>query len=188
MKLEEWLEFFRRYQASKILSFNHLLQLSGMDRAPLRTSLTRLVDRKVIRRICRGFYANPFNLPSPEEVSAEIYKPNYLSLEWALSRYGILSQIPRTLTCVTPRLPRRFKTPFGIVEYRQVGRKYFFGFRREKSYWMAEPEKALADFLYLNRRREIQGFVSELEFGALDPKKLKAYAKKMRVPLKGILK
>ena len=184
MKLEDWLDFFRRQRESKILHFNYLALATEMNRHALRMALKRLADRKVIQRICRGFYANPFNPPTLEEISTEIYKPSYISLESALSRHGILSQIPQTLTCVTTRLPRKFKTSFGTIEYRQVARKYFFGFLRTNSYWISEPEKALVDFLYLNRRRVIQGFISELELKTLNQKKLRAYAKKTGVSLK----
>lgn len=186
MRLRDWLDFFKLHKGKKIFHFNHLALLTGMKRHTLHMSLKRLVERKAIQRICRAFYANPLNPPTLEEISAEIYKPSYVSLESALYRHGILSQIPYTLTCVTTRLPRRFKTSFGMIEYRQVKRQYFFGFVRKNYYFVSEPEKALVDFLYLNRRKKIEGFVSELNLISLNDRKFKACARRLGVEVPSV--
>src|SRR3989338_8288835 len=126
MRLNEWLALFKKYREKKILSFRHLELFISHNRHALRIALKRLVDKGVIQRISRGFYANPFNLPSLEEISAEIYRPSYISLESALSRFGILSQIPLVLTCVTTRNTRTFNTSFGTIQYQRIQKKYFF--------------------------------------------------------------
>ena len=99
-----------------------------MNGHTLRMALKRLNDKKLIKRICRGYYINPFSTVMLEEVSAYIYEPSYISLESALSRYGVLSQIPQVLTCVTTKLPRLFNTSMGAIKYRQVKKIYFFRF------------------------------------------------------------
>ena len=181
MKLEEWFDFFKCYKSQKIFHFHHLKLLTGLNGHNLRVSLNRLAGRKVIQRISRGFYANPFNPPTVEEISAEIYSPSYISLESALHRWGLLSQVPYNLTCVTTRYPRKFSTPFGVVEYRQIKKNLFLGFVKEKSYFLAKSEKAFVDFLYLNRRREIRGFVAQLDLKLLNKKMLHSFAKKAGV-------
>ncbi len=187
MKLEEWLEFFRKHLELKIFHFDHLRTLTDLEGHSLRVALKRLNERRIIRRICRGFYANPFNAPTLEEVSAEVRKPSYISLESALYRHGILSQMPQVLTCVTLQLPREFRTSFGSIQYRRIQKAYFFGFARENDHFCAEPEKALVDFLYLNKREDTEGMIQDMSFEELDWKKLKAYAKKLKVSLPGPL-
>jgi len=88
-----------------------------MDNHSLTVNLSRLNNKKIVKRICRGFYANPFNTPTLEEISNQIYQPSYISLESALYSWGILSQIPYVLTCVTTHLPRTFNTSFGSIEF-----------------------------------------------------------------------
>lgn len=183
MKVGDWLDLFRRYREQTIFHFNHLRAITEMNPHALSVTLRRLTQRKILQRICRGYYANPFHLPTLEEISAEIYKPSYISLESALSRHGILSQIPQVLTCVTPRLPRRWNTSFGLIQYRQVKREYFFGFLKEAGHLLAEPEKAVADFLYLNRGEEIRGMMSGFKLHRLSLNRLKSYAKRMNVKL-----
>lgn len=181
MKLEEWLAFFRKYQGVKIFHFDHLQTLTDLDRHALRVALKRLSDRKVIQRICRGFYANPYNAPTLEEISSEVRRPSYVSLESALYRHGILSQMPQVLTCITLQLPREFRTSFGRIQYRRIQKACFFGFRKEGDHFSAEPEKALVDFLYLNKRQDVEGMVRDMNLEGLDAKKLKAYAQKSRL-------
>lgn len=182
--MQEWLDLFRRNRQSKILHIQHLRVLTGMKPHTLRVALGRLARKGVVQRICRGYYANPFNLPSLEEISACIYQPSYVSLESALSRHGILSQIPYALTCVTTRLPWRLSTSFGRIEYHQLKKSFFFGFSRQEGYWLAEPEKALVDLIYLDKRTRTQGGLSELHLESLRIKKLKAYTRRMHVELR----
>ena len=179
----DWLELFRKYPKAKILHLQHLKLLTGMKPRTLQVALRRLTQRKVIRRICRGYYANPFTPPTLEEISAQIYKPSYISLEFALYRHGVLSQAPHVLTCVTPRLPRTFRTALGTILYRQIKREFFFGFVREGEYFLAEPEKAFVDYLYLRRGREIPGTHSEWNDEELQPQRLRSYAKRLGVKL-----
>lgn len=183
MKLEDWLEFFKKYNNVKIFHFNHLKMFSRMKNHTLRVALTRLVDKKVIKRICRGYYANPFSLPTIEEISAQIYKPSYVSLESVLSNNGILSQIPQALTCVTTKTPRVFDTAFGTIEYRQIKKAYFWGLYKEGNYLIAEPEKALVDFIYFKKKKDVKRSISGLDLRGLNGKKLKTYAGKMKVQI-----
>ena len=183
MKIENWMDFFKKNRERKIFHFNHLKLITGMSAHALSMALKRLNDKKLIRRICRGYYINPFSTVTLEEVSAYIYEPSYVSLESALSRYGVLSQIPQVLTCVTTKLPRVFNTSLGAIGYRQVKKGYFFGFVKEGSYFIAEPEKALLDFLYLERSKGIARRFSEFNLKGLNLKKLNSYAKKTKLKL-----
>ena len=181
MKIENWLDFFKKNKKHKIFHFNHLKLITGMNGHALRVALKRLNDKKLIRRICRGYYLNPFSTATPEEVSACIYEPSYISLESALSRYGVLSQMPQVLTCVTTKLPRAINTSMGTIEYRQVKKGYFFGFLKEDGFFLAEPEKALLDLLYLDKSKKAGRKYSEFNLKGLNFKKLNNYAKKMKL-------
>ena len=183
MKLEDWLEFFRRYKKCQVLHFNHFRVLTEMSPHSLRVALKRLAERKIIQRICRGFYANPFNPPALEEISAVLCKPSYISLESALCQHGILSQIPYILTCITTQLPRKFETSFGRIQYRQLKKGYFFGFYQEGAYFLAEPEKAVVDFLYLNKKEDLEGILVEWDVEKLNYPKLRSYASELHLAL-----
>lgn len=181
MGLKDWLAFFQQHRQKKIFSFRHLELFSRLGRHTLRMALTRLTDKGILKRISRGFYANPFNLPTLEEISAEIYRPSYISMESALSRSGVLSQIPYVLTCVTTRNSRTFLTSFGSIEYHAIQKKFFFGTRRQNDCLVAEPEKALLDFIYFYKKSELESLMSDWRLTTLDHKKIKTYAKQMNI-------
>ena len=181
MKAQDWLNFFKKHSDTKIFYINHLKLLTNMSGHSLRIALVRLNNKKLVKRICRGFYANPFNPPTLEEISNQIYHPSYISLESALYSWGILSQIPQILTCVTTQLPRTFNTSFGTIEYHQIKKDYFWGFIDKHGYFIAEAEKALLDYLYLHKNKTAKSDLSELNFNNIKRKKLKSYAKSLGI-------
>lgn len=179
MTIQDWLNIFKKYSDITIFHINHLKLLASLHDHTLRVSLSRLSKSNSIKRICRGFYANPFNMPTLEEISGKIYQPSYISLESALSSYGILSQIPQTLTCVTTQFPRTFKTSFGIIEYRQVKGTCFWGFIKKNKCLIAEKEKALVDYLYLSTNKNRKHKLSMLNIEDINLKKVKRYLRKI---------
>lgn len=94
---------------------------------------------------------------SSEEMSFLIYQPSYLSLEYALSRYGIIPEMVFAKTAITTKTTRKFSNGFGMFSYRHIQPKLFFGYVAKDTlfgkYLIAEPEKALLDFLYFNLGR-----------------------------------
>lgn len=89
-----------------------------------------------------------------EEVAYLIYQPSYISLESALSHYGFIPETVYTHTSVTAKINRTFENHFGRFIYRHINKNLFWGYASVHTeyglYLMAEPEKALLDYLYLN--------------------------------------
>jgi hypothetical protein len=89
-----------------------------------------------------------------EEIAALIYQPSYLSLESALAWYGFIPEMVYARVSVTARTNRTFTNDFGTFIYRHVKAELFWGYVEIKTdhghYLLAEPEKALLDYLYLN--------------------------------------
>ena len=118
--------------------------------------LTRWVKKGYLLKLRNGIYV--FNKDSEkikgEEVAAALYQPSYLSLESALSAYGFIPEIVYAHVSVTAKINRRFDNKFGHFIYRHVKSELFWGYREVKTdagrYLIAEPEKALLDYLYLN--------------------------------------
>ena len=72
-----------------------------------------------------------------------------------MNYYGIIPDIPGTYTSVTSRTTKYFKNSFGNFTYQKIKPNFFTGYetRSEKnvSFNIATPEKALVDYLYLNK-------------------------------------
>lgn len=83
----------------------------------------------------------------------QIYQPSYISLHSALNFYGIIPEIPSSITSVCTPKTQRFENPFGQFTYQTVQPLRFFGYKSlnagKWSVRIAEPEKAIIDLFYL---------------------------------------
>jgi hypothetical protein len=106
---------------------------------------------------------------SRELLANLIYGPSYVSLDYALSHYGMIPERVENVTSVTTGESRRFSTPFGVFTYRPLApRRYAPGFlwwgEGDARCLMASPEKALVDKVWADKR-----------FGAANLKDFNAY-------------
>jgi len=112
-----------------------------------------------LEKIKNGLYilSRVKNETNPMVLAEKIYEPSYLSLEFALNYYGIIPDIPGTYTSVTSRTTKYFKNQFGNFTYQKIKPEFFTGYetRSEKniSFNIATPEKALVDYIYLNKNK-----------------------------------
>ncbi len=155
-----------------------LEKILKMKRDSLYVTLNRLVKSGVLIRLQRGVYQPEFQGLELEKTANELYYPSYLSFESALSRYGILSQIPYTLTFATTRRSKKLLLAGIEVEYRQLKKEYFFGYILDNGIYIAEPEKALLDQLYMMSKGKVSSDVSEWSLVALKKNKFLQYSKK----------
>ena len=120
-------------------------------------------------KLRNGFYMLKDSRPSSYFIANRLYQPSYISLEKALSHYGIIPETVYTITSITTKPTREFKTPQGIFSYQRIKKEAFVGYEpkemEDATVFFAEPEKALADYLYfvdlkkisLNDRLELKG-------------------------------
>ena len=89
-----------------------------------------------------------------EEIASFIYEPSYLSLESALAWHGFIPEMVYAYVSLTARINRKFTNDFGTFLYRHIKPELFWGYTEMKTehghFLLAEPEKALLDYLYLN--------------------------------------
>ena len=92
-------------------------------------------------------------------LAAKIYKPSYVSLEFALSYYGIIPEAVNIITSITTRKTATFKNKLGAYSYQHIKPSAYLGFKTKKNnsitYQFADKEKALADYLYFNKDKFI---------------------------------
>lgn len=149
--------------------------LGYRSRQTLLVVLHRLVREGVLTRMRRGIYRVSIHSVEGAYLATLLYTPSYLSFESALSRYGILSQIPYAITLATTRRSKKMTLDGTAVEYRQLREDLFFGHRLEKGLDIAEPEKAFLDALYLVKRGKLSLALEELDLSGLSLKKLDSY-------------
>jgi predicted transcriptional regulator of viral defense system len=157
-------------------SLADLEKVLGQRRPGLYVTLNRLTKSGVLVRLRRGVYQVVLRAPDLPRIANQLVYPSYLSFESALSRYGILSQIPYAVTFATSRRSRRLVLGDTTVEFRQLKGELFFGYGLEGGLYVAEPEKALLDQAYMTSRGLASLAWDELSLSTLDWERLRAYA------------
>jgi len=137
-----------------------------------RNNFGRWEKQGKLIRLRQGYYTFPSfvgNGDAPFYFANKIYAPSYVSLQSALSFYGMIPEGVVHITSVTARKTASFHNPFGEFTYRSVKPELMFGYTSEKSTltknWsilLATPEKALLDFLYLNPQYNAEKDMQEL--------------------------
>lgn len=121
--------------------------------------LTEWQKKGYIKKIRRGYYifANEdLNEESLFLIANRIYAPSYVSFESALSYYELIPEGVYFITSASGKKTSRFHTPIAEFTYRRMRPQLFFGYILQKqgdqAYKIAEIEKAVLDYIYVNPR------------------------------------
>ncbi len=124
--------------------------------------LDRWEKKAYIKKVKRGFYCfNDQNLDRDFlfYVANKIYAPSYVSLEIALKYYGLIPEEIFQITSVSIKKTTNFHTDIGNFSYKKVKPALYFGYKivnvGQQSILLADMEKALLDYLYINTKLKI---------------------------------
>lgn len=178
------------------IDYPFLMHVLAKYRSPRNKVQAFLRDQDLIR-VKKGIYIfgnKAQQEPYSKEVLANlIYGPSAISLEYALSYYGLIPERVETVTCITNNRNKHFKTPIGNFEYHFLSSdKFSYGITQieinpSKHFLMAIKEKALADMLMLrteplSSEDELYSHLTEnlriddLQLNCLDYKKISILA------------
>jgi predicted transcriptional regulator of viral defense system len=147
-------------------------------------ALSRQAKRGILEKLTDGLYLNKLApLVTATDIVNELVPDSYISLGTALAEWGLSSQSPVAITCVTGLRGRKIKTSSTApIIYRKISRNLFWGFVEKKSrygkYKIAEPEKALLDWIYFHLKDGLSIQLDEIQFSKLSRSRLVSYAKK----------
>jgi len=164
-----------------IVRTENLARKHKLSERVVRDALRRYEARGLVERVSTKIYINHFNQQfSPRDLVNVLRPRSYISLESALVERGIITQSPSILTCVTPGYPQSFRSKSVSIVYRKISPELYWGYEekatRYNKYLIAEPEKALLDWIYLNRQEGLPTPLDELHLQFLTPAKLREYA------------
>lgn len=179
------MEQIRRQISQEEFDYQTLLNCLKDYERP-RDKIRALLRSGAIIRVKKGLYVfgpdysrGPF---SRELLANLIYGPSYVSLDYALSYYGLIPERVETVTSVTCGKNRTFLTPVGRFTYWSIPLdSYRVGIDiirldERRSFLMATPEKALADKISRSRGSDIRSAkefeVYLLEHLRIDPGEL----------------
>ncbi|MEK7450026.1 MAG: hypothetical protein AAB019_11165 [Planctomycetota bacterium] len=154
-------DVFRSSVKALPLISREFLRLITAGQKGFGVQLNRWQDAGKVIKLRKGFYILNENdrkiNPSRLFIAKELYSPSYVSMEYALSYYGLIPERVTDITCITSKKTAVFRNALGKFIYQHLDQACFTGFLESEDeaglkYFIATPEKATVDFLYLNQR------------------------------------
>lgn len=174
MTVANWIPILK--SGRKFYKTSELIRLSGLSCRSCRVSLSRLVKKGLLVKLGKEFFGSALVSFTPEEAISQSYMPSYLSCEYALSLHGLMDQMPYLYTAITTRRRRRATVGKTEVSYEHLRKGLFWGYVSAGEAFIAEPEKAVLDWIYLRKGEGLN--LDEIHWEEMDCVKLKIYSKK----------
>ncbi len=147
-----------------VYTIQQLSNIISKSRAISTVYSSRLVKKGLARRLGKG------KISFTEDdlvIATQLVEPSYISLNSSLLFHGIIQQVPKRIECVTTKNTLDYEDR--RIFYHKIPGTLFFGYKKYQksgSYvFVAEPEKAIIDGLYLNTysRKEIDEYIPYLD-------------------------
>jgi len=147
-----------------------------------KKSVLRYTKSGLFTKAKKGLYFLSNNPPNDFEIANKLYQPSYISFETALSFYNIIPETIFEITSATPRISRSFLVNNLKFSYKKIKKEYFFGYTPKKiknrTVLVAEPEKALIDFLYFVSLKKRDMSYERIDLKKIKKQKLIKYSKR----------
>lgn len=158
----EQLPYFNKITLGEIL---------GKDGENLNYWIKKLLEKGEIIALKKGLYVSKLYLLSLEknpglkeqylEYLANIIRyPSYISMEYALAKFGVIPEGVYAITSITTKTPRAYKNKLGNFIYKNIKDNLFGGFEvmdfEGKRIKFATKAKALFDFLYFRKPEKLE--------------------------------
>jgi predicted transcriptional regulator of viral defense system len=143
----------------------------------LRRQLSEWVQMGKLWQLRRGLYAlaPPYQkiVPHPFLVANRLSPGSYVSLQTALAYYSLIPEQVAVITSVTTQRPGTWQTPQGVFTFQHIQPALLFGYERVlvapgQYAFMAMPEKALLDLVYLQPGGDSAAYLASLRLQNLD--------------------
>jgi len=153
------------------IDYSYLVDLLKGYKSP-RDKISRMIMKKEIIQVKRGLYvlSPEFGKPIDLKIAANlIYGPSYISLEYALSYWGLIPEKVEEITSMTNKRNKFFETPLGNFSYKYLhSSKFSVGIERisgeSGAFLIASKEKAICDRIALVKdlnKGEISTFLED---------------------------
>ena len=161
-----------------------LLLAGPVSGADVRRQLSRWTRSGRIVQLRRGLYmlGEPYTKapPHPFLAANHMKRASYVSLQSALRHHGLIPEDVPAVTSVTTGRPEKVSNPLGDFIFKHVKPSWFSGYGRMglgrgQEAFVAGPEKALLDLVYLTPGADGPDWLDELRLQnlhALDPGRL----------------
>lgn len=181
----------RKFQSLKLRFVTPNLLASLLNQTNDNTNyktIQRLEKQQILTRLAKGKYLVTGVDITEFALANWLVQPSYISLESALTYYGILPQFTYSVTSITTMRAQKIITQNREFIYAKIASLFFWGYAKHQDILIASPEKACLDYLYLAAKGLKNPDIGDWDLSIIKKGRLKAYAAKFAfLPLKKLL-
>lgn len=167
---------------------------AGGNLPQIRLQLSRWVNSGRLIKLHKGLYtlSEPFRKikPEPFSIANSLKSASYVSLQSALAWYGLIPEFVPVVTSVTTGRTRLIDTPMGRFDFRHINKSFFWGYQQielmdGQTAFIARPEKAMLDLVYLTPGGDKENFIKELriqDVEQIDKAVLREFSERSQIP------
>jgi len=194
------MKYINELNTASYFNKNTLQQVAPISDNALYSNIKRWLKQNIIIQLKRGTYVtNDYYIRLPEKqaylefIANKLKSPSYLSLEYVLQKYSLLTEGVYAFTSITLKKTNTYKNKLGLFTYSNISQNPFTGYKivNKEGFQIKEASKAKAlfDFLYLRllsvkniNKSLIDSFRFNLdEFSQKDQKEFKSYVKLSKI-------
>ena len=167
MKWEKLLQIVGR----EPIFHSSIMIVGGTDPIDLGRQLSRWVKSGKLIQLRRSLYVlserHQKTRPHPFLVANRLKRASYVSLQSALEYHDLIPEYVPSVTSITTGRPEELLTPLGTFIFKHIKKALFSGYQsidlgEDQSAFIATPEKALLDLLYLTPGSDNPDYLREL--------------------------
>lgn len=174
--------------------YEELARVLDISHASARVAASRYVRQGLLIRVKRNLYIlrEAWEKAGREEmflIANMGQVPSYISLLTALDYYELTTQVQRDFCeSVAVTRTKEIRIAHSVFTYTRISEELYFGFGRERGFFIALPEKAMLDAFYLMSYGRYSLDISALNTERLDFKQLSEMSRRFPSKTRKLLK
>ncbi len=166
------------------LNYNDVTNILGISPESAMVTCTRWVKKGALIRIKRGTYVlgSRWRFMEREEkfvIANILQSPSYISLTTAMDYYEITTQIQQNFVeSISVYRTKEVQIEGDIFSYTKIRKELYFNFKKRGNIFIATPEKAFLDALYLKSIGRYDFDITAVDTGKLNKTILEVMIKK----------
>ena len=188
MKLKDLRKINKLY-----FGYEEIARVLAIKEASARVSVSRYVRQGLLIRLKKNVYVlrevwDRIGREEKFQLANLGQTPSYISLMTALDYYNMTTQVQRdVIESVAVKRTKEIILNYSVFRYSKVASPLYFGFKKEKEFFIATPEKALLDVIYLMSYGRYSVDIPALELEKFDQKELLILSGKFPTKTKKLL-
>jgi predicted transcriptional regulator of viral defense system len=132
----------------EVFTTQEFINIFGISRGVAAVKLTRYKQAGYLISPRRSVYYLANEVEDTYKIANKVYSPSYISLDSILAKYDLIPETVYTITSVTTKATREFTDNQTVYRYYRIKKEAFIGYHKEGDTLLADPEKAVVDYLY----------------------------------------